>query len=100
MASFVKVGGLICLGSIAAEDCHPDAVGKNYDEDGQCARDIKFRFMGVSEGVTLFTREGWRQLLSENKFEIVDTLTELFVPPAKAESDEEMHYFMIAQNAS
>lgn len=98
MGSFLKTGGTLCVGSIAAEDCHPESKGKKYDDDGFCARDIGWRFMGRSdEAITLFTREGWKHLLSENRFEIVDTLTELFVPPAEAECDDEMHYFIISK---
>jgi hypothetical protein len=47
--------------------------------------------------ITLFTRKGWKALLEENGFDIMDTKTELFVPPEEAKSDEEQHYYIIAK---
>ncbi|MCJ1391112.1 hypothetical protein MMC18_003974 [Xylographa bjoerkii] len=89
--------GVLCICSIAAEDIDVIGKSKGYDKDGLCARDIGFQFMGDDVKITLFTREGWTELLKEHGFEIVDSLTELFVPPGEARSDEEMHYFLIAR---
>ncbi|KAL9616011.1 MAG: hypothetical protein Q9160_009071 [Pyrenula sp. 1 TL-2023] len=96
-SSWLQQGGLLCVGSIAAEYCHPESKGVSYDGDGRCARDIPFRFMGNDVPVTLLTREGWTQTLRENGFEVVETMTELFQPPAEAQSDEEMHFFLVAR---
>lgn len=96
-SSWLQQGGFLCIGSIAAEDCHPESKGVSYDGDGRCARDIPFRFMGNNVPVTLLTREGWKQILRENGFEVVETMTELFQPPEEAQSDEEMHYFIVAR---
>ncbi|MCJ1378240.1 hypothetical protein MMC17_001337 [Xylographa soralifera] len=90
-------GGVLCICSIAAEDIDVIKKSRGYDKDGLCARDIGFQFMGDEVKITLFTRKGWKELLEEHRFEIVDSLTELFVPPGEAISDEEMHYFLIAR---
>jgi hypothetical protein len=39
-------GGLLCICTLAAEDCDPEGRGKGYNTDGKCARDIGFGFMG------------------------------------------------------
>jgi SAM-dependent methyltransferase len=96
-ARWLRPGGLLCIGTLAAEDCDPVGKGQGYDKDGRCARDIGFRFMGADCKITLFTRDGWRWLLEGNGFEILDTMTELFVPPKEADSDQEEHYYIIAR---
>lgn len=65
--------------------------------DGRCARDIGARFMGADVKITLMTRIGWERLLGENGFEILDTMTELFVPPKESDSEEEAHYYIVAR---
>ncbi|MCJ1404197.1 hypothetical protein MMC11_007422 [Xylographa trunciseda] len=96
-AGWLAKGGVLCICSIAAEDIDVMGKSRGYDKDGLCARDIGFQFMGDDVKITLFTREGWKELLKAHGFEIVDSFTELFVPPEKARSDEEMHYFLIAR---
>jgi SAM-dependent methyltransferase len=97
--SWLETGGLLCICTMAAEDCHPETKGQGYDADGRCAREIRVRFMGEQVKITLFTRNGWEMLLRANGFEVVDTRTELFFPPKEADNDEEPHYYIIARKA-
>ncbi|KAL9107765.1 MAG: hypothetical protein Q9227_007387 [Pyrenula ochraceoflavens] len=99
-AGWLKNGsGVLCVGSIAAEDCKPERYDEEDDWGKYCARDIPFRFMGDQVKITLLTRDGWKRSLGKNGLEIVDELTELFVPPAEAKSDEEIHYFFVGRKA-
>lgn len=94
-AEWLKLGGILCIGAIAADSC--DLTNAQYDEDGLCARQIAFRFMGQKVQMTLMTKEGWKALLERASFEILDMHEDLFQPPAEAESDNEMHLFIIAR---
>jgi len=93
--SWLEVGDLLFICTIAAEDC--EVQGGGYDADGRCARDIGFRFMGQQVKITLFTREGWNMLLGKRGFEVVSERTETFVPPKEAESDAESHCLIVAR---
>ncbi|KAK6352251.1 hypothetical protein TWF730_009082 [Orbilia blumenaviensis] len=94
---WVPAGGILSVGSVAAEDCKPMVQDHHYDKDGLCARGIPFRFMGNDITLDLFTRIGWETILSQNGFEIIDTATDLFTPPRESQCDEEMHYFILAR---
>lgn len=94
---WLPVGGIYCIGTVAAEDAQPDVKGKGYDEDGRCARDIDFQFMGADIKLDLMTKVGWEKLLQENGFEILDTSNDLFVPPEESKCDEENHYYIISK---
>ncbi|CAD6444143.1 87b8289b-71aa-4041-b9bd-50d2291918e2 [Sclerotinia trifoliorum] len=101
---WVKVGGFICICTIAAEDLQPrdgeqkgDGEGKGYDEDGFGCRGIEGRFMGNVVTFSLFTREGWRWLLKENGFEIVEEWNNVYQPPKEADSEDEPHLFLLAR---
>ena len=94
---WLEKGGLVFICTIAAEDCEPETRGKGYDDDGRCAREVGFRFMGERATVTLFTREWWRVLLAEKGFEVLETKSDVFVPPKEAQSDQEPHYYIIAR---
>jgi SAM-dependent methyltransferase len=96
-SSWLPAGGLLCICTMAAEDCSPDENGNGYDADGLCARDIGFRFMGAQTLITLFTRKGWAALLEKQGFEIVKTMTEMHSPPEEADSDPESHLFIVAK---
>jgi len=98
--SWLKIGGLLCIVTMAADDCHPKAIQKGCDVDGLCSREISNRFMGKDVINTLFTRAGWRHVLSRNNFEVVYEEMELFVPPKWADTDDEPHYFIIARKVS
>lgn len=89
--------GTLAIGTVAAEDCHPESKGVEYDQDQLCARGIPFRFMSNDITLDLFTRDGWHKLLVHNGFEIVETMTDLFTPPADAGCDPEPHYFIVAR---
>ncbi|APA10959.1 hypothetical protein SS1G_03346 [Sclerotinia sclerotiorum 1980 UF-70] len=101
---WVKVGGFLCICMIAAEDLRPrdregkgDGEGKGYDEDGICCRGIEGRFMGNVVTLSLFTRDGWRWLLKENGFEIVEEWNDVYRPPKEADSEDEPHLFLLAR---
>ncbi|KAJ6256891.1 hypothetical protein Dda_8761 [Drechslerella dactyloides] len=94
---WLPVGGILCIGTVAAEDCHPETKGQGYDEDKCCARDIGFRFMGADIKIDLMTRLGWEKLLGEAGFEIIETMNDLFVPAKESDCDEENHYFILAK---
>jgi hypothetical protein len=94
---WVRVGGIICICSIPAEDFQPETRGVVYDPDGLCAKDIGYRFMATDVKITLMARKGWEILLDRNRFEILDTMTSAFTPPKAAQSDNEVHYYIIAR---
>lgn len=94
---WVPVGGMLGVGTIAAEDVDVEGKGGRYDGDGMCARGIVVRFMGENVRITLFTRRGLEALLRRWGFEVLDGLTERFVPPKEMDSDEEVHWFLVAR---
>ncbi|KAK4494560.1 hypothetical protein PRZ48_013916 [Zasmidium cellare] len=96
-SSWLPVGGILGIVTIAAEDVEVEGRGGRYDADGMCARGITVRFMGADVQIELFTRKGWEVLLGKEGFEIVGDLTETFVPPEEADSGEEVHYFVVAK---
>jgi SAM-dependent methyltransferase len=96
---WLPVGGTLCVATVAAEDYELETRGGKYDEDGRCARDIGIRFMGAIVKTTLMTRIGWEKLLGENGFEILDAMTDVFVPRKEVDSDEQSHYYVIARKA-
>lgn len=98
-SQWVKPGGMLCICTMAAEDVDPEGKGKGYDADGWCARDVLFKFMGERDGMTVFTRVGWKGLLERNGFNIIETTTQVHVPPKEADSDAEPHFFVIAKKA-
>ena len=79
---------------VAAED---RKMTQEMYKDGLCASGMQFMFMGQKVSLTLLTREGWKTMLEEAGLEIVDTEFHVFEPPAKAMSDLEPHYFIIAR---
>ncbi|ESZ96561.1 hypothetical protein SBOR_3063 [Sclerotinia borealis F-4128] len=106
--SWVKKGGLLCICTIAADDvCAKEGVegegegeGNDtglYDDDGLCVRGVKGRFMGHEVQTTLFSKEGWRWLLRSNGFEVVSERGDTYRPPVEADSDVEMHWFLVAR---
>jgi len=94
-ATWLETGGILSICTFGAEDVAKDKAA--YDADGLCVRDHKVRFMGEMVPVTLFTKQGWKELLEAKGFEIVDQRTEVFVPPKEALTDDEPHYFVIAK---
>ena len=92
---WLQPGGLLVLVVDEAEDRR--ATPEMYDSDGECARGIPSRFMNRNMDITLFTKQGWNNLVIKAGFEIVYTKTRPFVPPAEAGSMDEMRYYMIAR---
>ncbi|MCJ1462860.1 hypothetical protein MMC07_001463 [Pseudocyphellaria aurata] len=68
-----------------------------YDSDGECARGILSRFMNRTAATTLFTKQGWNNLVTKAGFEIVCTEEVPFVPSAEAGSTSELRYHVIAR---
>lgn len=94
---WLRPGGLVILVVIGAED--QGATPDMYDSDGECARGIPFRFMNHQVDISLFTKQGWNNLVTKAGFEVVFTETGLFHPPAEAGSSDEMRYYMIARKS-
>ena len=94
-AEWLLPGGILCICTMAAEDCKP--AKEMYDEDGMCASGMPFLFMGQKTALTLMTREGWKKMLDGAGFDVVDTELHVFEPPAEAKSDPEPHYFITAR---
>lgn len=94
---WLKPGGLLCIGTIAAEDMDPEARGGTYDSDGLCARGVRAQFMSRANEYTLFTRAGWRNMLADKGFRIVETRVARHVPPPEADCGPEDHYFIVAK---
>lgn len=94
---WLRPGGLLCICTIAAEDMDPEARGGAYDADGLCARGIRAEFMSRANEYTLFTRAGWRHLLADKGFRIVETRVARHVPPPEADCGPEDHYFIVAR---
>ena len=97
-AEWLLPNGLLCICMFAAEDCNP--TKDMYDEDGLCASGMPFMFMGLQGSLTMLTRQGWKKMLEDAGFEIIDTEVDLFEPPAEAKCDPEHHYFIIARRLS
>jgi hypothetical protein len=65
-----------------------------------CVHGVAKQFMGKTIANSYYTKEGWKQLLLEGGFEIVETEADLFQPPAEAMCDDEPHYFITARKVS
>lgn len=96
-SGWLKPGGLLCICTIAAEDMDPETRGGKYDPDGLCARGIRAEFMSRDNEYTLFTRAGWRNMLADKGFRIVETRVARHVPPPEADCGPEDHYFIVAK---
>ena len=96
-ATGVTPGGLWWLCSLGAADVGVEEKGAVFDADGLAAREIPVRFMGERPRVTMFTKSGWRRLLEGEGFEVVEAVTEVFVPPVETLTDDEPHFFVVAR---
>ncbi|RAL62272.1 hypothetical protein DID88_004839 [Monilinia fructigena] len=98
MFNWLKPNGLLCIGTISAEDF--ETIPSMYDVDGLCATDVEMTFMGSRcSSMTAFTKQGWKSVIEAAGFEIIYTKKNLFVPrpsPGVA-SDDEMHYFIMVR---
>ncbi|CAK1356525.1 uncharacterized protein RHO25_012332 [Cercospora beticola] len=94
---WLPLGGILAIGTGAAEDVHPEKLEVQYDEDGACARKMPFEFMGKPITIDMFTRAGWEKLLVDAGFEVLYTTTDVFVPPPETGCQTEPHYFIMAK---
>lgn len=92
---WLQPSGLLFLVVVGADDC--ETTPEMYDSDGECARGTQHRFMHHTVVATLFTKQGWNNLVTRAGFEIVHTDKRLFVPLVEASSSSEMHYIVIAR---
>ncbi|KAE8393314.1 hypothetical protein ETB97_001832 [Aspergillus alliaceus] len=93
---WLRRDGLLCMVVIEADGMDPKKMQGGFDKDGRCAK-FNRRFMGHEEVHSLFTRAGWKHLLRENGFEVVDELVDRFVPPAWVDSDDMPQYCFVAR---
>lgn len=97
-SEWLAADGVLCIATVAADSLDP-AVG-HYDDGHLDARCVPFRFMGQNSEITLLTKDCWSTVLERVGFEVVHTEEYWFVPPAEADSDSEMEYFIIARKMS
>ncbi|KAF7921188.1 uncharacterized protein EAE98_008614 [Botrytis deweyae] len=98
MFSWLKPNGLLCIGTICAEDFK--TTPSMYDADRQCATNVGMMFMGSKcSSMTAFTKQGWKSVIEAAGFEIIHTKSDLFTPRPSADiaSDDEMHYYIMAR---
>lgn len=92
---WLKPSGVLLLGVFGAEDC--GTAPEMYDSDGQCATGVPFTFMNNKVQMTLFTKQGWNNLMKKAGFEILHTETYNFVPSLSFGFEKEPCYFVIAR---
>ncbi|MCJ1463936.1 hypothetical protein MMC07_002545 [Pseudocyphellaria aurata] len=92
---WLQPSGLLLLVVLGSEGC--ETTPEMYDSDGECARGILARFMNRTVSITLFTKQGWNNLVTKAGFEIVCTEEVPFVPSVEAGSDSELRYHVIAR---
>ncbi|KAA8645329.1 class I SAM-dependent methyltransferase [Aspergillus tanneri] len=96
-ASWLNVNGLLCIATMAADDCDPEKIANGYDIDGLCARAVRQQFMKKEVFHTLFTRRGWTEILHQNGLEELDVRSALFVPPKSMSTSNANFYYIIAR---
>lgn len=92
---WLQPSGVFLLGVLGAEDLQTPA--EMYDSEGQCATNIPYTFMNHTGFMTLFTKQGWIDLMKKAGFEILHTETYLFVPSIPSPYENEPYYFLIAR---
>jgi cyclopropane fatty-acyl-phospholipid synthase-like methyltransferase len=95
---WISENGFLFIGTMVAEDFRTKP--EMFDADGMCVHGVAKQFMGKTIANSYYTKEGWKQLLLEGGFEIVETEADLFQPPAEAMCDDEPHYFITARKVS
>lgn len=99
-ASWLKPGGILCIGTIAAEELPTEKVQGRFEDDGLCASKIPWRFLGEDVTIAaLFTRSGWRHVLGNAGLEILHTESAMFTPSEDSDTDEEPELFIIAKKS-
>ncbi|KAJ5614926.1 hypothetical protein N7537_000040 [Penicillium hordei] len=94
--TWLQSNGLLCMVVLAADDYDPAKIVRSLDADGHAVT-VTRKFMGKEGLNTLFSRAGWRNILAQNGFEIVDERMEIFVPPPEVDSDDAPQFCFIAQ---
>lgn len=96
---WLKPGGHFLLSTIATVD--EGEYGRNarsFDPESGCAEGVETILLGNRMVVTLFTQGGWKKLLGDVGFEVVNTEEDMFVPKAKEEDKmDEPRYYVIAR---
>jgi 2-polyprenyl-3-methyl-5-hydroxy-6-metoxy-1,4-benzoquinol methylase len=77
-ASWLKPGGLLLIGTIAAEALVTDE--SMYDSSKECVEGWETPFMGSLVKCTLLTTQGWHHLFQQAGFEITTTVYHPFQP--------------------
>jgi SAM-dependent methyltransferase len=95
---WISENGFLFIGTMVAEDFRTKT--EMFDADGLCVHGVEKQFMGKTIANSYYTNDGWKQLLLEGGFEIVETDADLFQPPAEAMCDEEPHTFITARKIS
>lgn len=96
-AQWTKPGSLLIIASMAADDSERQARNAIWAPDDESASGIEYRFMGIMQSMTLFTKKGWQLLLERNGFVVVDTRVHLFCPPPESQCENYPHFYVIAQ---
>lgn len=82
--AWLKPRGRLYVGALAADDYDSDPAfpieKARWDDDGLFVSGVEHKFMGDQVQISMFTREGWKRVLNEAGFEIVQTVKEGFVP--------------------
>lgn len=105
-ASWLNPNGILLIGVFAAEDCRN--TPEMFDGDGKFAGDMRFIFMKHETSMNLFTRQGWKDLLSVSLsaqaagtgltvaqmagLKVLQEDFSLFKPPPEAESEDEPYF--------
>ena len=95
---WIAPSGYIFIGIMVADDLPTEQ--SMFDADGLYARNVPHMFMGETGGAFLYTKNGWKTILEKVGFEIVQTGTYIFQPPAEAKSNAEPHYYITARRTS
>lgn len=97
MFSWLKPNGLLCIGTICAEDFVTKPI---FDADGMFSSQVEMTFMGSRcSDMKAFTRQGWKDVIEAAGFELTYTNSDLFTPRpfSGVASDDEMHYYIMAR---
>ena len=80
--------------------CADDFQTGTFDTDGRYARGISYNFMGGSIAGSLFSKKGWKALLEDAGFAIVQQLGTVWSqPPSEAKYLNRPETFIIARKA-
>ncbi|KAE9379477.1 S-adenosyl-L-methionine-dependent methyltransferase [Stipitochalara longipes BDJ] len=95
VATWIKVGGYLFVGTMVADDF--DTSGAKWDNDGLVARGIEHTFMGTKIENLFYSKNGWQVLLQGNGFEGLGTKMARYQPAGDVACDEEPHFYITAK---